>query len=96
MVGNAAIDAANNLKAVLIAAAAKKLGAEVECLGELYRAGAQDRPTFNEVVTEALKDSGTITVTGPSMHSRIAWRQEISRRRIGGTMGYSYSAQVVE
>src|SRR5476649_1790685 len=43
MVGNAAIDAAQNLKAVLVAAAARKLEArteDIECLGELYRAGA--------------------------------------------------------
>src|SRR5438132_7506578 len=62
MVGNAAIDAAQNLKRVLVAAAARKLEArpqEIECLGELYRAGAQDKGlTFNEVVTEALKDTG--------------------------------------
>jgi 4-hydroxybenzoyl-CoA reductase subunit alpha len=68
MVGNAAIDAAQNLKRVLVDAAARKLEAnpeEIECLGELYRAGAQDKGlTFNEVVVEALKDSGTITVTG--------------------------------
>jgi 4-hydroxybenzoyl-CoA reductase subunit alpha len=101
MVGNAAIDAANNLKAVLIAAAAKKLDAkpgEIECLGELYRAGAQDKGlAFNEVVTEALKDSGTITVTGnystiPESHGGKKYRGAA----IGGTMGYSYSAQVVE
>ncbi|HLN09945.1 MAG TPA: molybdopterin cofactor-binding domain-containing protein, partial [Xanthobacteraceae bacterium] len=68
MVGNAAIDAARNLKRVLVAAAARKLGArpeDIDCLGELYRAGAQDKGlTFNEVVTEALVDTGTITVTG--------------------------------
>ena len=68
MVGNAAIDAAQNLKRILVAAAAHKLDAkpeEIECLGELYRAGAQDKGlTFNEVVTEALRDTGTITVTG--------------------------------
>src|SRR5215471_17332891 len=56
MVGNAAIDAAQNLKRVLINAAARKLDAkpdEIECLGELYRAGAQDKGlTFNEVVME--------------------------------------------
>ena len=101
MVGNAAIDAANNLKAVLIAAAARKLEAkpgEIECLGELYRAGAQDKGlTFNEVVTEALKDTGTITVTGnystiPESHGGKKYRGAA----IGGTMGYSYSAQVVE
>jgi len=101
MVGNAAIDAAQNLKRVLVAAAARKLEAnpeEIECLGELYRAGAQDRGlTFNEVVVEALKDSGTITVTGnystiPQSHGGKKYRGAA----IGGTMGYSYSAQVVE
>jgi len=101
MVGNAAIDAAQNLKAVLVAAAARKLEAkpdEIECLGELYRAGAQDKGmTFNDVVTEALKDTGTITVTGnystiPQSHGGKKYRGAA----IGGTMGYSYSAQVVE
>jgi 4-hydroxybenzoyl-CoA reductase subunit alpha len=101
MVGNAAIDAAQNLKRVLVAAAARKLEAkpeEIECLGELYRAGAQDKGlTFNEVVTEALRDSGTITVTGnystiPESHGGKKYRGAA----IGGTMGYSYSAQVVE
>jgi 4-hydroxybenzoyl-CoA reductase subunit alpha len=101
MVGNAAIDAAQNLKAVLIAAAARKLEAkpgEIECLGELYRAGAQDKGlTFNEVVTEALKDSGTIVVTGtystiPESHGGKKYRGAA----IGGSMAYSYSAQVVE
>jgi 4-hydroxybenzoyl-CoA reductase subunit alpha len=101
MVGNAAIDAANNLKAVLVRAAARKLEAkpdEIECLGELYRAGAQDKGlTFDEVVVEALKDTGTITVTGnystiPQSHGGKKYRGAA----IGGTMGYSYSAQVVE
>jgi 4-hydroxybenzoyl-CoA reductase subunit alpha len=101
MVGNAAIDAAQNLKSLLVAAAARKLDAkpgEIECLGELYRAGAQDKGlTFEEVVTEALKDTGTITVTGnystiPQSHGGKKYRGAA----IGGTMGYSYSAQVVE
>src|SRR5215813_10410102 len=101
LVGNAAIDAANKLKNLLIAAAARKLEAhpeDVECLGELYRAGAQDKGlTFDEVVSEALKESGTITVTGtystiPQSHGGKKYRGAA----IGGTMGYSYSAQVVE
>ncbi len=101
MVGNAAIDAANNLKAVLIAAAARKLDAnpgEIECLGELYRAGAQDKGlAFNEVVTEALKDTGTITVTGNySTISESHGGKKYRGSAIGGTMGYSYAAQVVE
>ena len=101
MVGNAAIDAAQNLKRVLVAAAARRLDArpeEVECLGEIYRAGAQDKGlTFSEVVTEALKDTGTLTVTGnystiPESHGGKKYRGAV----IGGTMGYSYSAQAVE
>ena len=101
MVGNAAIDASQNLKRLLIAAAARKLEArpqDIECLGEFYRAGAQDQgATFNEVVAEALKDSGTVTVTGnystiPESHGGKKYRGAA----IGGTMGYSYSAQVVE
>jgi 4-hydroxybenzoyl-CoA reductase subunit alpha len=101
IVGNAAIDAANRLKGLLIAAAARRLEAEpgdVECLGEVYRAGAQDKGlSFEEVVAEALKDDGTITVTGtystiPESHGGKKYRGAA----IGGTMGYSYSAQVVE
>jgi 4-hydroxybenzoyl-CoA reductase subunit alpha len=101
LVGNAAIDAANKLKGLMIAAAARKLDAapgDVECLGETYRAGAQDKGlTFEEVVSEALKDDGTITVTGnystiPESHGGKKYRGAA----IGGTMGYSYSAQVVE
>jgi 4-hydroxybenzoyl-CoA reductase subunit alpha len=101
MVGNAAIDAAENLKRLLIAAAARKLDAEtgdIECLGEVYRAGAQDKGlSFDEVVTEALAEAGTITVTGnystiPQSHGGRKYRGAA----IGGSMGYSYSAQVVE
>jgi 4-hydroxybenzoyl-CoA reductase subunit alpha len=101
MVGNAAIDASQNLKRLLIAAAARKLEArpeDIECLGEFYRAGAQDQgATFNEVVAEALRESGTVTVTGnystiPESHGGKKYRGAA----IGGTMGYSYSAQVVE
>ena len=101
MVGNAAIEAAQNLKALLTAAAARKLDAapgDIECLGEIYRAGAQDKGlSFQEVVTAALAEAGTITVTGnystiPESHGGRKYRGAA----IGGTMGYSYSAQVVE
>jgi 4-hydroxybenzoyl-CoA reductase subunit alpha len=101
MVGNAAIEAAQNLKALLVAAAARKLDAEpgdIECLGEVYRAGVQDKGlSFQEVVTAALAEAGTITVTGnystiPESHGGKKYRGAA----IGGTMGYSYSAQVVE
>ena len=101
MVGNAAIEAAQNLKGMLIAAAARKLDAapgDIECLGEVYRAGAQDKGlSFQEVVTAALAEAGTITVTGnystiPESHGGKKYRGAA----IGGAMGYSYSAQVVE
>src|SRR6516225_5028714 len=101
IVGNAAIDAARKLKGLLIAAAARRLDADpgdVECLGEIYRAGAQDKGlSYAEVVGEALKEGGTITVTGtystiPQSHGGKKYRGAA----IGGTMGYSYSAQVVE
>jgi 4-hydroxybenzoyl-CoA reductase subunit alpha len=101
MVGNAAIAAAQNLKSILTAAAARKLEArpeEIECLGELYRVGAQDQGlTFDEVAREALKDAGAITVTGH--YSTIPESRGGNKYRgaaIGASMGYSYSAQVVE
>ena len=101
MVGNAAINAANNLKQVLIEAAAKKLDCkpeDVECLGEVYRAASQDEGmTFEEVVLAALEGSGTITVKGnydtiPESHGTKKYRGGA----IGGSMAYAYSAQVVE
>src|ERR1700730_2612996 len=86
---------------MLVAAAARKLEAkpeEIDCLGEVYRAGAQDNGlTFSEVVTEALQDTGTITVTGT--YSTIAQShggKECRGHAGGGTMAYIYSAQVVE
>ena len=101
IVGNAAIDAASKLKGILVAAAARRLDAapdDIECLGQVYRAGAQDKGlAFQEVVAEALKDSGTITVTGT--YSTIPESQGGKKYRgaaIGASMGYSYSAQVVE
>src|SRR5262249_30084405 len=100
MVGNAAIDAAQNLKRVLVAAAARKLEAkpeEIECLGELYRAGAQDKGlTFNEVVTEALKDPGPIRVPGTSPpRPKSPGGKKYRGAAMGGTRGYSSPAQVV-
>jgi 4-hydroxybenzoyl-CoA reductase subunit alpha len=100
MVGNAAIDAAKNLKAILVKAAAKKLEAnpeDVEC-GEVFRVGSGDQSSlpFADVVAEALVDEGAITVKGsftcpPDFHG--------GKHRggaVGSTMGFSYAAQVVE
>jgi 4-hydroxybenzoyl-CoA reductase subunit alpha len=100
MVGNAAIDAAKNLKAILVKAAAKKLEAnpeDIEC-GEVFRVGSgnQSSLSFADVVAAALVDEGAITVKGsftcpPDFHG--------GKHRggaVGSTMGFSYAAQVVE
>ena len=101
MVGNAAIEAANELKRVLVEAAAGKLDArpeDIECLGEVYRAGTQDEGmSFDEVVTAALEETGTLTVKGnystiPESHGGKKYRGAA----IGGTMAFSYAAQAVE
>ena len=101
MVGNAAIDAAQKLRGKLLEAAARKLEIQpdaVDCLGEIYRAGSQDAGiTFDEVAVEALRDIGTITVSGnfstlPESHGGRKYRGAA----IGGTMAFSYAAQVVE
>ena len=100
-VGNAALDAARQLKAILAEAAARKLETrpdDIECLGEFYRAGAQDRGlSLEEVAAEALKDGNPVVVTGtystiPESHGG----KKYLGAAIGGTMGFSYSAQVVE
>jgi 4-hydroxybenzoyl-CoA reductase subunit alpha len=101
MVGNAAIEAAENLKKVLVEAAARKLDAlpdDIEVLGEIYRAASQDKGlTFDEVVMEALSGTGTLTVKGNFDTIPESWGGKKYRgAAIGGTMGFSYAAQVVE
>ena len=101
MVGNAAIEAANNLKGMLIEAAARKFEVspeDVECLGEIYRAGTQDEGmTFEEVVMAALEGTGTITAKGNFDTLPESWGGKKYRgAAIGGTMAFSYAAQVVE
>jgi 4-hydroxybenzoyl-CoA reductase subunit alpha len=101
MVGNAAINAATNLKSILIGAAARKLevdAADVECLGEIYRAGQQDQGlTFDEVVAAALEGTGTITARGNFDTIPKSWGGNKYRgAAIGGSMAFSYAAQVVE
>jgi 4-hydroxybenzoyl-CoA reductase subunit alpha len=101
MVGNAAINAASNLKSILVEAAAKKLDvapADIECLGEIYRAGQQDQGlSFDEVVAAALEGTGTITARGNYDTIPESWGGKKYRgAAIGGSMAFSYAAQVVE
>jgi 4-hydroxybenzoyl-CoA reductase subunit alpha len=101
MVGNAAIAAAENLKQVLIDAAARKLDArpeDVECLGEYYRAGQQDIGIdFDEVVAEVMRDGGTVTVKGNyTTRTESQGGRKYRGAAVGASMAYSYAAQVVE
>jgi 4-hydroxybenzoyl-CoA reductase subunit alpha len=101
MVGNAAIDAAKRLKAVLVAAAARKLEArpeDIECAGEVFRVGNGDQSTlpFADVVAAALVDEGSITVKGTFTCPPDAQGGKHRGGAVGSTMGFSYAAQVVE
>jgi 4-hydroxybenzoyl-CoA reductase subunit alpha len=101
MVGNAAIDAAKNLKAILIEAAGRKLDAradDFECVGEqfLIGKGGQASLSFAEVVQEALVGSGAIQVKGTFTCPPDAQGGKHKGGAVGSTMGFSYAAQVVE
>ena len=101
MVGNAAIDAAKNLKSVLVAAAARKLEArpeDIECAGEIFRVGTGDQSSlpFADVVAAALVDEGAITVKGSFTCPPEAQGGKHRGGAVGSTMGFSYAAQVVE
>jgi len=101
MVGNAAIDAAKNLRAILVEAAARKLEADpgdIECAGETFRVGAggQASLSFSEVAKAALVDRGPITVSGTFTCPPEAQGGKHRGGAVGSTMGFSYAAQVVE
>jgi len=100
MVGNAAIRAAQALRDVLVAAARaswRSGAAEVECLGELYRAAGTDRTIgYKDVVTAALVDAGTLTVKGVWSTPVEVQGGKFKGAAVGTGAGYSYAAQVVE
>ncbi len=101
MVGNAAIDAARKLKALLVATAARKLEArpeDVECANETFRVdhGGQSTLPFADVVAAALVDEGAITVKGAFTCPPEAQGGKHRGGAVGSTMGFSYAAQVVE
>ena len=101
MVGNAAIDAAKNLRAILVKAAAKQLDAapeEIICEGEHFRVGrsGQAALTFKEVVAAALVNEGAISVKG-SFTCPVEFQGGKHRGgAVGSTMGFSYAALVLE
>jgi 4-hydroxybenzoyl-CoA reductase subunit alpha len=101
MVGNAAIDAAKKLRAILVEAAARKLEArpeDVECAGEAFTVGSgrQASLPFADVVKAALVDRGPITVSGTFTCPPEAQGGKHRGGAVGSTMGFSYAAQVVE
>jgi 4-hydroxybenzoyl-CoA reductase subunit alpha len=100
MVGNAAIRAARELLALLVAAAARRLDvpvSEVECLGETYRDPASGRTiSYSEAVTAALEDGGTLTVKGVWSTPVESQGGTFKGAAVGTGAGYSYAAQVVE
>ncbi len=101
MVGNAAIHAAENLKKILMEAAARRLQItpeQVDCLGEAYAVVGQPERTvaFNDVVAEALVDTGTLTVKGIYTCPIEFQGGKQKGGAVGSTMGFSYAASVVE
>ncbi|NMG43241.1 4-hydroxybenzoyl-CoA reductase subunit alpha [Aromatoleum toluvorans] len=101
MVGNAALDAAENLKRILVTAAAKRLGvseAEVDWLGEAAAVvGDPSRQIpFADVVEEALVATGTITAKGTFTCPPEFQGGKQRGGAVGSTMGFSYAAQAVE
>ncbi len=100
MVGNAALRAAQEMKRVLVAAAAKKLEVNVEDIewnGEHCRVAGTDRGLpFSEVVEAALIDVGTLTVKGVWSTPPETQGGKFRGAAVGSTAGFSYAAQVVE
>jgi len=100
MVGNAARAAAEALKTLLVAAAARRLEAqagEVECLGEAYRRAGTDRiVSYPEVVRAALEDTGPITTRGTYTVPPELQGGKYRGAGVGPSPAYSYAAQVVE
>ena len=101
MVGNAAIDAAQRLRDILLAAAARKLESRpdrIECVDERFRVRGGEDPglAFREVAAAALAQGGSITVKGTFT---VPVEYQGGKHRggaVGSTMALSYAAQVVE
>ncbi|MBK6396401.1 MAG: 4-hydroxybenzoyl-CoA reductase subunit alpha [Betaproteobacteria bacterium] len=100
MVGNAAIRAADEMKRVLVAAAARRLEVspdDVEWNGEHCRVAGTDRELgYRDVVTEALRDAGTITVKGTWSTPPETQGGSFRGAAVGTSAGFSYAAEVVE
>lgn len=100
MVGNAAVAAARALRERLVDAAAKRLEAspgDIEIEGERFRVAGSDRGLgYEEVVTAALAEDGTVTVKGTYSTPPETQGGSFRGAAVGTSAGYSYAAQVVE
>ncbi len=100
MVGNAALRAAENMKRVLVTAAAKKLEAsadDIEWAGEsCWVTGTERKLDFGQCVQAALAESGTLTVKGTWSTPLETQGGKFRGAAVGSTAGFSYAAQVVE
>lgn len=100
MVGNAALRAAENMKRVLLEAAAKRLEASVDDIewgGESCWVKGTDRKLgFGQCVEAALAEAGTLTVKGAWSTPLETQGGKFRGAAVGSTAGFSYAAQVVE
>ncbi|MCG3188133.1 MAG: 4-hydroxybenzoyl-CoA reductase subunit alpha [Burkholderiaceae bacterium] len=101
MVGRAAIDAASQLKDVLVKAAAGRLEADagdIEVRDEMFFVRGTDHGlSWIETVRAAMVGSGAVTVKGTfTCPPEFQGDKKIRGSAIGATMGFCYAAQVVE
>jgi 4-hydroxybenzoyl-CoA reductase subunit alpha len=100
MVGNAALNAAQALRRVLVEAAAKRMQVApeaVEWLGESCAvAGSEQRMDFAQAVQAALVDTGTLTVKGTWSAPPETQGGTFRGAAVGSTAGFSYAAHVIE
>jgi 4-hydroxybenzoyl-CoA reductase subunit alpha len=100
MVGNAALNAAENMKRLLTEAAARRLKVAPEAIewaGESCRVAGSDQVIdWAQMVQEALVDSGTITVKGTWSTPPETQGGKFRGAAVGSSAGFSYGAQVVE
>jgi 4-hydroxybenzoyl-CoA reductase subunit alpha len=100
MVGNAALRAAEDLKRVLVEAAARRLGVgaeEVEWAGESCGVTGTDRVLdFAQCVQAALVDTGTLMVKGTWSTPPETQGGKFRGAAVGSTAGFSYCAVVAQ
>lgn len=100
MVGNAALRAAEELRRVLVEAAALRLDVaaeRIEWLGEGCRVIGEERGLdFAAVVVAALAASGTLIVKGAWSTPPETQGGKHRGGAVGSSAGFSYAAQVVE